>query len=83
MQISLKKRLDELSLLLDVSQDVSRNIDISRGMPSILKGALRGTGAAGVRVVVINPSGRHPLTFGEGPGSDSMAQVTTGRSGLC
>jgi PAS domain S-box-containing protein len=42
-------------------------------MPSILKGALRGTGAAGVRVVVINPSGRHPLTFGEGPGSDSMA----------
>jgi PAS domain S-box-containing protein len=73
MQISLKKRLDELSLLLDVSQDVSRNIDISRGMPSILKGALRGTGAAGVRVVVINPSGRQPLTFGEGPGSDSMA----------
>ena len=73
MQISLKKRLDELSLLLDVSQDVSRNIDISRGMPSILKGALRGTGAAGVRVVVINPSGRHPLTFGEGPGSESMA----------
>lgn len=73
MQISLKKRLDELSLLLDVSQDVSRNIDISRGMPSILKGALRGTGAAGVRVVVINPSGRHPLTFGEGPGSESMS----------
>jgi PAS domain S-box-containing protein len=73
MQISLKKRLDELSLLLDVSQDVSKNIDISRGMPSILKGALRGTGAAGVRVVVINPSGRHPLTFGEGPGSESMS----------
>jgi len=73
MQLSLKRRLDELSLLLDVSQDVSKSIDINQGMPSVLKGALRGTGAAGARVVVMNPSGRQPLSFGEGPASSTMA----------
>jgi PAS domain S-box-containing protein len=73
MQLSLKRRLDELSLLLDVSQDVSKSIDINQGMPSVLKGALRGTGAAGARVVVMNPSGRKPLSFGEGPASSAMA----------
>ncbi len=74
MQMALKRRLDELSLLLGVSQDVSKSIDINRGMPSVLKGALRGTGASGARVVVLNPSGRQPLLFGEGPASSKMAQ---------
>ena len=73
MQLSLKRRLDELSLLLDVSQDVSKSIDINKGMPTVLKGALRGTGASGARVVVLNPSGRQPLTFGQGPASSTMA----------
>ncbi|UCG23515.1 MAG: HAMP domain-containing protein [Chloroflexota bacterium] len=74
MQISLKRRLDELSLLLDVSQDVSKSIDLSHGMPSVLKGALRGTGAAGARVIVVNQGGRKPLTFGEGPASAEMVR---------
>jgi PAS domain S-box-containing protein len=73
MQRALKKRLDELSLLLSVSQDVSASMDINQGMPAILQGTLRGTGAAGVRVVVLNPSGRQPLAFGEGPAFKSMA----------
>ncbi|MCI0396396.1 MAG: ATP-binding protein, partial [Chloroflexi bacterium] len=73
MQISLKKRLDELSLLLGVSQEVSSTIELSQGMPAILQGALKGTGAAGVRVVVLNPSGRQPLTFGEGAAARVMA----------
>jgi GAF domain-containing protein len=74
MQNSLKRRLDELSLLLAVSQDVSGSMDINKGMPSILKGALRGTGAAGVRVVVLNPSGRQPIAFGEGPANAAMSR---------
>ncbi|MGW8319435.1 MAG: ATP-binding protein, partial [Candidatus Promineifilaceae bacterium] len=74
MQTSLKRRYDELSLLLDVSKDVSSSMDIGRSMPSILKGALRGTGAAGVRVVVMNPNARQPLVYGEGPASSLMAR---------
>ncbi len=73
MQRSLQKRLDELSLLLSVSQDVAASIDIRAGMPAVLQGALRGTGAAGVRVVVINPNSTYPLTFGEGPAAEAMA----------
>ena len=73
MQQSLKRRLDELSLLLDVSQNVSKSMDIKQGMPTVLRGALRGTGAASARVVIMNPSGRQPLLFGEGPASPAMA----------
>ncbi len=73
MQISLKRHLDEQALLLAVSKSVASSIDLQQGMPAILKGALRGTGAAGVRVVVSNPAGRQPLSFGEGPASQSMS----------
>ncbi len=74
MQSSLKRRVDELSLLLDVSQEVSKSIDLGHGMPSVLKGALRGTGAASARIVVVNPGSGKPLTFAEGPASATMAQ---------
>jgi len=73
MQQSMKKRLNELSLLLGVSHDVSTGIDLNQGMPAILRGALRGTGAAGARAVVLNPSGGHPLTYGAGPAAEAMA----------
>ena len=75
MQRSLKQRLDELSLLLSVSHDVSSSIDLNQSMPVILQGSLRGTGAAGARAVLVNPSGGHPLTFGEGPASSAMAEL--------
>jgi PAS domain S-box-containing protein len=42
-------------------------------MAAILRGALRGTGAAGARAVVLNPSGGRPLQFGEGPMAKRMA----------
>lgn len=73
MQRSMKKRLNELSLLLAVSHNVSTKIDLNQGVPAILRGALRGTGASGARAVVLNPSGGNPLTFGEGPSAKEMA----------
>jgi PAS domain S-box-containing protein len=72
MQAALKKRLEELDLLLKVGQNVSASLDIQEGMPIILRGAMTGTSAAGVRVLVINPSGRQPLTFGTGPADKVM-----------
>lgn len=73
MNQSRQQRLDELSLLLGISHDVSSSIDINQSMPIILRGAVRGTGGMGARVIVINPSGGRPLTFGEGPAANSMA----------
>ncbi len=73
MQRTLSKRLSELSLLLDVSQSVSASLNnLSEGVLPLLRGGLRGTGAAGARVIVVNPSGRLPLTYGEGPAADRM-----------
>lgn len=73
MNQSRQQRLDELSLLLGISHDVSSSIDMNQSMPIILRGAVRGTGGIGARVIVINPSGGRPLTFGEGPAANSMA----------
>jgi PAS domain S-box-containing protein len=75
MHRSNNRRVRELSLLLDVSHNVASNIDINQGMPAILRGALRGTGAAGARAVVVNPNGSYPRTFGEGPASEAMARL--------
>ncbi len=75
MQSVLKGRLNELSLLLSVSQDVSTSVNIYESMPVILQGALRGTGAAGARVVILNPSGRMPLSFAEGPAGSDMSVI--------
>lgn len=72
MQRSLKGRLEELSLLLSVSHDVTSSLDINQSMPALLKGVLRGTGATGARAIVFNPSGGNPLTFGEGPAAHTM-----------
>ncbi|MBE2223382.1 MAG: HAMP domain-containing protein, partial [Anaerolineae bacterium] len=63
MQSAIKQRLNESSLLLNVSEDVSSTLDITHGMPAILRGAYQGTDAAGARAVVQNPSNNQPLTF--------------------
>ncbi len=72
MQLALKGRLDELSLLLDVTQDISSSINIKQSMPIILQGALRGTGASGARVLILDPTGRTPLVFKEGPSGPDL-----------
>lgn len=75
MQRALKGRLEDLSLLLTVSQDISTSININQSMPVILQGALRGTGASAARVVILNPSGRVPITFAEGPAGAELATL--------
>ncbi len=73
MQRSMRRQVNELSLLLGVSQEVAKTIDINEGIPVILRGAIRGTNAIGARAVVLNPSGGKPLIYGEGPAAKEMA----------
>ncbi len=72
MQRGIKLRLDELSLLLSVSRESSTSMDLTDSMPVIMHGAIRGTGAAGVRAIVLNPTTSHPLIFAEGPSAEGM-----------
>ena len=73
MQRALRQRLDELSLLLGVSNGVAATVDLSEGMTAVLQGVLRGTGAAGARAVIRNPNGPAPLAFAEGPAAEALA----------
>lgn len=73
MRRSMQQQFNDKSLMLQVSQDISTSIDIEHGLPTILRGILRGTGAAGARAIVLNPMSRHPLAFAEGPVGDVMA----------
>ncbi len=75
MQRALRQRLDELSLLLSVSNDVAATIHIDEGMAAVLQGVLRGTGAAGARAIVRNPHAPAPLAFAEGPAAEAMAAL--------
>lgn len=72
MQRRLKKRLDDQSLLLSVSSESSASFDLTDSLPVVLHGALRGTGAAGARGMVLNPGGGQPVSFAEGPAAESM-----------
>lgn len=73
MQQALQNRMEELSLLVQVSQSVTGSLNAAESMPEILNGALQGTGGSGARIVVLNPNGRYPLTFGEGELNKEMA----------
>lgn len=75
MRQAMKKQFDEFSLLLNVNQAVVSSIDIGRGVPAVLQGMVHGLEADGARAVILNPSGRIPMTFGEGPKADKMATL--------
>lgn len=75
MQRALRQRLDELSLLLGVSNDVAATVNLGEGMVAVLQGVLRGTGAAGARAVIRNPNGPAPLVFAVGPAAEGMAPL--------
>ncbi len=75
MQLALRARLEELSLLLTVSQESSGSIDLEDTIPVVLQGAIRGTGAAAARAVVLNPNSGTPLTFAVGSSASAMAPL--------
>ncbi len=66
MRLRLKDRLDDLSLLLRVAQEVSATLDVSQGMPRILDGALRATGAVVARIVLLSTTGEPQVVIGQG-----------------
>lgn len=53
MRQKLRARLEELGMLLRVSQGVASSLNLAEALPPILEGALTATGAAGVRIVLL------------------------------
>ncbi len=80
MRVKLKARLEELGLLLRVSQGVAASLQLKDSLPLIVEGALSASGATGVRLIVI-PGDELPLLdapsvsqpFAAGPAAEALA----------
>ncbi|NIV34836.1 MAG: HAMP domain-containing protein, partial [Anaerolineae bacterium] len=66
MRVRLKDRLEDLSLLLQVSQEVSATLELPKGMPVILEGALRATDAQVARMVLLSMGGSPQMVMARG-----------------
>ncbi len=66
MRVRLKDRLEDLSLLLQISQAVSATLELPRGMPFILEGALKATNAQVARIVFLSASGDPQMVMARG-----------------
>lgn len=66
MRVRLKNRMEDLSLLLEISQTVSATLDLSVGVPLILEGALKATTARIARVVLLSASGEPQVVMSRG-----------------
>lgn len=83
MRLSLKARVDDLSLLLDVTRSVSSSLDLQQGVPPLLAGALQASPARVARLILLDDRGEpvHVISRGEGPQSltqldHTMAKLT-------
>ncbi len=66
MRVRLKDRMEDLSLLLKVSQSVSATLELPEGVPFILEGALRATEAQIARIVLLSADGDPQVVMSRG-----------------
>jgi PAS domain S-box-containing protein len=91
MRARLKDRMSDLSLLLEVSRAVSSTLELPRGIPFILEGALEATGGRVARAVFLSAAGDPQFVISAGEHKDAatcaaaealddaLAQVVKGR----
>jgi PAS domain S-box-containing protein len=75
MRLALKGRVDDLSLLLRVSQTVSSSLDLERGVPPLLAGAMQATPASIARLVILTDSGLPEAVLASGEGPQSLTAL--------
>ena len=75
MRVRLKNRLGDLSLLLQVSQNVSATLELPQGMPFILEGALQATNAQVARIVLLSASGAPQMVMARGTPREGLGAL--------
>jgi PAS domain S-box-containing protein len=66
MRVRLKGRMEDLSLLLQVSQAVSATLELPKGMPFILEGVIKATKAEVARIVLLSADGFPQMVMSRG-----------------
>lgn len=74
MRLSLKDRLEDLSLLLRVSQAVSSSLDLTQVIPPILSGALQATEACSARLILLDEHREPQVVMAQG---ENRGYITT------
>ncbi|MEK7276125.1 MAG: ATP-binding protein, partial [Chloroflexota bacterium] len=72
MRERLRARLDELNLLLRVSQGIAGSLNLDQSLPPLLNGALAATRGGGIRLIVPTSDGAPPVFYAAGPLSAAM-----------
>ncbi len=75
MRVRLQARLNDLSLLLNISQSVSATLDLERGVHPILEGALDETDAVVARFVLLGSGDRPQRVFTVGDDDGSLVEL--------
>jgi PAS domain S-box-containing protein len=75
MRVRLKGRLEDLSLLLQISQAVSATLELPKGMPYILEGSLKATNAQVARVVLLSASGDPQMVMARGDPREGLGAL--------
>jgi len=66
MRQRLRERMDELSLLLQITRKVSASIELEPSLRPILRGAMQATGASAARIVLVNERGKPKKAISDG-----------------
>ncbi|MGD2105605.1 MAG: ATP-binding protein, partial [Anaerolineae bacterium] len=75
MRKRLKGRLEDLSLLLEVSRAVSATLELPEGVPFILEGALEAAEAQVARVVLLSGEGKPQRVMSRGEPWDGLENL--------
>jgi PAS domain S-box-containing protein len=78
MRASLKGRLKDLSLLVHVSQAVASSLDLERGIPPILEGALAVSSARSARLLLLAQDGTPSAAWKRGDVAAGSGQALPG-----
>lgn len=75
MRARLKDRMEDLSLLLEISQAVSATLELPQGMPFILEGALKATEAQVARIVLLSAGGEPQVVMSRGTPREGLGTL--------
>ena len=75
MRVRLKDRLDDLSLLLQISQEVSATLELPQGMSFILEGALEAVNAQTARIVLLSADGLPQMVISRGEPREGLGAL--------
>ncbi|MFZ5916568.1 MAG: ATP-binding protein [Chloroflexota bacterium] len=82
MRLSLKERIEQLSLLWQVSQAVSSSLELEESLQPILRSATTKTGAHAARIVLFSGEGVAKTTLSQGAGAHLLSTLDSLSHGL-